>query len=70
MSDSLNNCTFSVKDWSRNVYGFLGTRKRNLMRSLNNIQKALEHSGSAHLAKKEMEVRDELENVLDHEDLL
>ncbi|KAA3453051.1 Retrovirus-related Pol polyprotein LINE-1 [Gossypium australe] len=40
------------------------------MRSLNNIQNALEISTSNHLIKKEEEIRDELENVLDHIDLL
>ncbi|MBA0785623.1 hypothetical protein Gotri_027036 [Gossypium trilobum] len=68
--DSLNNFTSFAKDWNRNIYGFLGTRKRNLMRSLNNIQKTLEHSSSTYLSGKELEIRDELENVLDHEDLL
>ncbi|KAA3465509.1 tyrosine decarboxylase 1-like [Gossypium australe] len=52
-----------------NVYGFLGARKRILMRSLNNIQKAIDHFPSSQLTQKELEVRDELENVLDHEDL-
>ncbi|KAA3460632.1 Retrovirus-related Pol polyprotein LINE-1 [Gossypium australe] len=70
MTDSLINFTSLVKDWNRDVYGFLGNRKRSLMRSLNNIQKALEISTSNHLIKKEEEIRDVLENVLDHEDLL
>ncbi|MBA0818914.1 hypothetical protein Gohar_025516 [Gossypium harknessii] len=70
MVESLNNFTFFAKDWNRNIYGFLGTRKRNLMRSLNNIQKTLEHFSSTYLAGKELEIRDELENVLDHKDLL
>ncbi|KAA3472023.1 reverse transcriptase [Gossypium australe] len=70
MTESLNNFTAFVKDWNRDVYGFLGNKKRKLMRSLNNIQKALEISDSDHLIKKERETRDELENVLDHEDIL
>ncbi|KAA3459207.1 reverse transcriptase [Gossypium australe] len=70
MADSLNNFTSHVKDWNKNVYGFLGSRKRQLLRSLNNIQKALYHTDSSFLAKQEMEVRDELENVLNHEELL
>ncbi|MBA0817458.1 hypothetical protein Gohar_021897, partial [Gossypium harknessii] len=70
MIESLNNFTSFAKEWNRNIYGFLGTRKRNLMRSLNNIQKTLEHSSSTYLAEKELEIQDELENVLDHEDLL
>ncbi|KAA3482036.1 RNA-directed DNA polymerase (Reverse transcriptase) [Gossypium australe] len=70
MTDSLNKFIASVKDWNRDVYGFLGNRKRKLMRALNNIQKTLEISTSNHLIRKEREMRDELENVLDHKDLL
>ncbi|KAH1083899.1 hypothetical protein J1N35_023660 [Gossypium stocksii] len=40
------------------------------MRSLNNIQKAFDHFPFSQLAQKELKTRDELENVLDHEDLL
>ncbi|KAK5772658.1 hypothetical protein PVK06_048951 [Gossypium arboreum] len=69
MSDSLNNFTSDIKIWNRNVYGFLNSRKRTFLRSLNNIQKAIDHSPSSLLSQKELEVRDELENVLDHEDL-
>ncbi|KAA3450813.1 reverse transcriptase [Gossypium australe] len=51
----------------------------NMVDSLNNFtssvriwnrNKALDHFPSSHLAQKELDVRDELENVLDHEDLL
>ncbi|KAA3453866.1 reverse transcriptase [Gossypium australe] len=70
MSDSLHNFTDSVKNWNRDVYGFLGNRKRKLMRSLNNTQKLLEFSNATYLVNKEREIRDELENVLEHEDLL
>lgn len=40
------------------------------MRSLHNIQKALDQFDSIHLAKKELEICDELENMLNHEELL
>ncbi|KAH1108227.1 hypothetical protein J1N35_011995 [Gossypium stocksii] len=40
------------------------------MRSLHNIQKALDHSDSSHLAQKEIDIHDELENMLNHEELL
>ncbi|KAA3454599.1 Retrovirus-related Pol polyprotein LINE-1 [Gossypium australe] len=53
---------WEFKDWNRDVYGLLGNRKRSLMRSLNNIQKALEISTSNHLIKKEEKIQDELEN--------
>ncbi|KAH1107994.1 hypothetical protein J1N35_011762 [Gossypium stocksii] len=70
MFDALNNFTQSVKVWNRDVYGFLGARKRELMRSLNNIQRVLANSNSISLVKKEIEIRDQLENILDHEDML
>lgn len=70
MAVSLSEFTSFVKIWNKNVYGFLGTHKRLLKRELCNIQKAFEHFPSSHLAKKEMDIRDELENVLEHEDLL
>ncbi|KAH1047107.1 hypothetical protein J1N35_037891 [Gossypium stocksii] len=44
--------------------------KRHFMRSLGNIQKAMDQSTSRRLIKLEMEVRDELESVLNHEELL
>ncbi|KAA3476668.1 reverse transcriptase [Gossypium australe] len=61
MAESLNRFTVHTKEWNKKVYRFLGSRKRKLMRSLNNIQKALDHTDSRFLAKKEMEIRDELE---------
>lgn len=70
MVDSLNNFTSSVKVWNRDVYGFLRARKRTLLRSLNSIQKAIDQFSSSQLAQKEEEIRDELENVIEHEDLL
>ncbi|KAH1048009.1 hypothetical protein J1N35_038793 [Gossypium stocksii] len=70
MANSLLDFTSHVKDWNRSVYGFIGTRKRQLLRSLGNFQKAMDWSSSSRLAELEMEVRDELENVLNHEELL
>ncbi|KAA3467540.1 reverse transcriptase [Gossypium australe] len=49
---------------------FLGTHKRDLLKSLGIIQKAMDQSYSRRLATLEMEVRDELESVLNHEELL
>ncbi|KAH1083255.1 hypothetical protein J1N35_023016 [Gossypium stocksii] len=40
------------------------------MHSFNNVQKAFDHFPTSQLAQKELEIRDELENVLDQEDLL
>ncbi|KAA3464883.1 reverse transcriptase [Gossypium australe] len=54
MAESLNRFTVHAKEWNKKVYGFLGSRKRQLMRSLNNIQKTLDHTDSRFLTKKEM----------------
>ncbi|KAA3486170.1 reverse transcriptase [Gossypium australe] len=54
----------------RSIYGYIDTRKKQLMKSLGTIQKALDQSNSRSLANLEMEVRDELESVLNHEELL
>ncbi|KAA3474835.1 GTP cyclohydrolase 1-like [Gossypium australe] len=70
MADSLSNFTYHVKDWNRPIYGYIGTCKRHPLSSLGNIQKAMEQSNSRNLANLEMETRDELENVLNHEELL
>ncbi|KAA3478521.1 reverse transcriptase [Gossypium australe] len=70
MVDSLSEFTSHVKEWNRYTYGHIGTRKKQLLKSLGSIQKAMDHSNSRRLANLEMEVRDELETVLNHEELL
>ncbi|KAA3465253.1 LINE-1 reverse transcriptase isogeny [Gossypium australe] len=50
MADSLSNITVHAKDWNKNVYDFLGSRKRKLMLSLHNIQRALDQNDSRDLA--------------------
>ncbi|KAA3475693.1 Retrovirus-related Pol polyprotein LINE-1 [Gossypium australe] len=70
MAVSLAEFTSHVKDWNRSTYGYIGTRKRQLLKSIGTIQKAMDQSSSSRLVNLEMEVRDELENVLNHEELL
>lgn len=67
MANSLSNFTSHVKEWSRFVYDFIGTCKGYLMKSLSNIQRALEQLASSCLLQLEIGVHDELENLLDHE---
>ncbi|KAA3479140.1 Retrovirus-related Pol polyprotein LINE-1 [Gossypium australe] len=54
----------------RSTYGYIGTQKKQLLKSLGTIQKVLDQSNSRRLTNLEMEVRDELESVLNHEELL
>ncbi|KAA3460126.1 reverse transcriptase [Gossypium australe] len=70
MAETLSNFTSYAKEWNRSTYGYIGTRKKQLLKSLGTIQKALDQSNSRRLANLEMEVRDELESVLNHEELL
>ncbi|KAH1065076.1 hypothetical protein J1N35_030063 [Gossypium stocksii] len=46
------------------------SQKRKLLRSLGNIQKAMDWSSSSRLAEVEIEIYDELETILNHEELL
>ncbi|KAG8473137.1 hypothetical protein CXB51_035140 [Gossypium anomalum] len=70
MATSLSEFTSHVKDWNKSVYGFIGSRKKQLMQLLGCIQKAMDWSSSSRLAEKEMEICGELETVLNHEELL
>ncbi|KAA3460795.1 reverse transcriptase [Gossypium australe] len=70
MAATLSEFTSHVKNWNKHTYGFIGTRKRQLMRLLGKTQQAMDQSNSRRLANLEMEVRDELETVLNHEELL
>ncbi|KAH1131559.1 hypothetical protein J1N35_002937 [Gossypium stocksii] len=70
MADALSDFTLHIKDWNRSVYSFISMRKRQLLRSLANIQKDMELSNSMRLVNLEIEVRDELKSVLNHEELL
>lgn len=67
MTLSLSDFSTHIKEWNRSVYGFLVTCKRNLMKSLLNIQQALDHSHFSRLQQLEIAVRNDLEIVLDHE---
>lgn len=70
MALSLSDFTSHVKEWNRFVYNFIGSRKKNLMKSLLNIQRALDQSNCSRLIQLEVDIRDQLENLLDHEELL
>ncbi|KAB2065820.1 hypothetical protein ERO13_A09G109950v2, partial [Gossypium hirsutum] len=70
MHNSLNQRTASLKVWNKNVYGHIGFRKQKQMKYLSSIQMKLEISYSYSLAQKEMNIREKLENVLSHKELL
>lgn len=70
MTKSLCLFTFDIKMWNRTVYGHIGDRKKFLLNRLTVIQKALERSNLERLKGVELQLRDELEYVLYHEELL
>lgn len=62
-SISMTHSSFmdKVKNWNKDVYGHITSRKKLLIRKLNNIQSALERTNSDYLHQLEMEVREELD---------
>lgn len=70
MATSLSDLTLQVKDCIRSIYEFIGSCKRLLLNSLSSIQKAIAHSSSSRLLLLEKSIRDEVENLLDHEEML
>ncbi|KAH1056673.1 hypothetical protein J1N35_034738 [Gossypium stocksii] len=52
------------------IYGHIGTRRKKLVNTLTDLQKEMERATSVHLAQREEKVREELESVLYHEELL
>ncbi|KAH1046234.1 hypothetical protein J1N35_037018 [Gossypium stocksii] len=59
-----------LKEWNRNVYGHIGVCKWKLVQPLSHIQKEIERSDSETFLKREMDIREELEEMLNHEELL
>lgn len=70
MTESLGKITLDLKDWNRQVYGNLFARKEDLFKRIANIQKLRDFSGSYHLDQVDLSLRQELEDVLHHEELL
>ncbi|KAK5842069.1 hypothetical protein PVK06_004397 [Gossypium arboreum] len=70
MSSTLEKFTLGLKEWNKNIYGHIGTRKREIMQKLKKIQHTLEKTNSVVLFQKEIELRKELEKVLNHEEIL
>lgn len=62
--------TEQVKRWNKDVYGHIFTRKKLLTRKLKSIKIERDRRESSYLNQVEMEVGEELENVLHHEEVL
>ncbi|KAG4180813.1 hypothetical protein ERO13_A10G187832v2 [Gossypium hirsutum] len=68
--DYLSHFTLCIKEWNKSIYKFIGTRKRQLMKYLSNIQRVLKWSSSLRLIQLETDIQKKLECVLNHEELL
>ncbi|KAA3488488.1 LINE-1 reverse transcriptase isogeny [Gossypium australe] len=69
-SDALGKLTRKVKEWNKQVYGKITTRKRDLIKRIASIQRRSDDSGCHHFNQEDLSLRHELENVLHHEELL
>ncbi|KAL1178795.1 hypothetical protein V6Z11_A03G118300, partial [Gossypium hirsutum] len=70
MSTVHSESTDQVKRWNKIVYGHIPTRKRFLTKKLHNIEIERSKRNSTFLSQIEIEVREDLENVLYHEEIL
>ncbi|KAG8498856.1 hypothetical protein CXB51_005701 [Gossypium anomalum] len=70
MTNPLTMFTHDLKEWNKSVYGHISARKKILVKELTKIQRIIDCSGSNRLAKVELKIQQELENVLRHEELL
>ncbi|XP_016676268.2 uncharacterized protein [Gossypium hirsutum] len=67
---TMEELTNKLQEWNKGVYGHITHRKRKLLHKLARIQHALDFSGSNSLSQQEALVRDELEDILHHEEIL
>lgn len=70
MSGVLERLTVGLKIWNKDIYGHINVRKRKLVHELNKTQKEIEQVTLEVLVSKELRIREELEEVLNHEELL
>lgn len=70
MFDTLAKLTNNLKMWNKLVYVHITTRKGYLIKKLIDIQKRMDLFCLNCLAKEELRVRQELGNVLHHEEFL
>ncbi|KAG8472412.1 hypothetical protein CXB51_034210 [Gossypium anomalum] len=70
MSNSLSMFTRDLKNWNKTVYGHITSQKRFLIDELTRVQKIMDFSGTNQLTQVELKIRQELDNVIRHEELL
>ncbi|KAL1175985.1 hypothetical protein V6Z11_A04G127600, partial [Gossypium hirsutum] len=67
---SLSMFTRDLKNWNKTVYGHIISCKRFLIDKLTRIQEIMDFSGTNQLAQVELKIRQELDNILRHEEIL
>ncbi|KAK5783620.1 hypothetical protein PVK06_038131 [Gossypium arboreum] len=70
MASTLKQLTSGLKEWNTKIFGHIGTRKRDIAKNLSKIQHILERTNSTFLIQKEMDLRKEMEDILNQEELL
>ncbi|XP_061339245.1 uncharacterized protein LOC133285942 [Gastrolobium bilobum] len=70
LCDSLNSFTPALKDWNRDVFGFIQYKKNRIISRLDGIQKVSSSNNSKQLEKLESKLKDELSGILDQEEQL
>ncbi|KAH1039357.1 hypothetical protein J1N35_041100 [Gossypium stocksii] len=69
MVDSLSKLTLNLKEWNKQIYEHMTTKKRHLVHKIDNIQSRMDFSGLNCFSQVDLSLRQELENVLHHEEL-
>ncbi|KAG8474224.1 hypothetical protein CXB51_033548 [Gossypium anomalum] len=70
LSSTQATFTDQVKSWNKDVFGHIIHQKNLLKKRLANVQKVVDRRSSSYLDQVEVEIREELEEVLYHEELL
>ncbi|KAK8672503.1 hypothetical protein V6N13_110871 [Hibiscus sabdariffa] len=70
LSKNIRSFSIATEDWNRNVFGFIGVKKHNLMARLRGVQRALCTRHSHFLLQLEDNLLLELETLFDQEELL
>ncbi|KAA3466548.1 putative Transposon TX1 [Gossypium australe] len=70
VSDNLDHFQKVVERWNKNVYGNIFARKKKLVYKLERVQRILDMCFSSRLHSREIEIRQDLEEVLRHEEIL
>lgn len=70
MINAITGFTDRFKNWNKCVYGHISQKKRLLMHKLSKVQNVVDLSRPNSLRHQEFEIREELESILYHEEIL